>query len=79
MGAVAQQAVGKWIPALPKKLDTCKLRDEGVAGGPHHFCSCVCRRQQMADADAETRAMATNINLDGESGQTHNHHVLSKS
>lgn len=24
------------------------------------------RRQQMADADAETRAMATNINLDGE-------------
>jgi hypothetical protein len=29
----------------------------------------VCRRQQMADADAETRAMATNINLDGEAVQ----------
>jgi hypothetical protein len=28
----------------------------------------VCRRAQQADADAETRAMTTNINLDGERG-----------
>jgi hypothetical protein len=27
------------------------------------------RRQQMADAEAETRAMATNIDLDGEAVQ----------
>lgn len=47
-----------------KKLLTCLLT---ACNGDVLWC--VCRRQQLADADAETRAMATNINLDGEPQQ----------